>query len=304
MDNSRSVYSHEIVLPSQKHPIMLYFHATGLNYVSPHWHRSLELCDYISTPCRLWCDGRTQDLPPDTLIIINSGDIHSLMPLERRDPRGVSLIFPYEFMSQYGIDIDRIRFAYTSNPAVDRQLRQAFHRLSDLWETREADPYYHLLCNAEVFNILHLLMTHYQDPHNTPPSSRYVERSRELLTYMNQHYQENITLQSAAEYLNLSVGYLCRFLRKYLGTTFKEHLTNLRLQQALAAINTTDQTLLDIALDCGFPDYRTFVNAFRKKYQMTPRQYKKCPTRFLPDFSQGCAPREDGGPRGGGVLCP
>lgn len=293
MENAPVAYSHEIVLPSKKHPIMLYFHANGLGYVAHHWHRSLELCDYINTPCRLWHNEKVIDLPPDSLIIINSGDIHSLMPENRRDPKGVSLIFPYEFMSQYGIDIDCIRFTHTSDPAIDQQLRLAFHRLSDLWRTKSADPYYYLLCNAEIFNILHLLMNHYQDPNNTPDSRRHMDRCRELLSYMNQHYQEDISLQSVAEHLNLSVGYLCRFFKKYLGTTFKGHLTNLRLQQAQAAISSTDQTLLDIALDCGFPDYRTFVNAFRKKYQITPRQYKKSPTRFVPDFTQDYAPGQD-----------
>ena len=295
MDDSRGVYNHEIVLPTKKHPIMLYFHADGLGYVAHHWHRSLEICDYINTPCRLWYGGRVMDLMPDTPIIINSGDIHSLTPQNHSDPRGVSLIFPYEFMSQYGIDIDRIRFAYTSNPAVDQRLRQSLHRLADLGERRGTDPYCHLLCNAEIFNVLHLLMTYYQDSHNTPLSNRHVERSRELLAYMNRHYQENITLQSAAEHLNLSVGYLCRFFRKYLGTTFKDHLTDLRLQRAQAAISATDQTLLDIALDCGFPDYRTFVSTFRRKFQMTPRQYKQCPVRFVPDITQDYASGEDTG---------
>ncbi len=100
MDDSRGVYNHEIVLPTKKHPIMLYFHADGLGYVAHHWHRSLEICDYINTPCRLWYGGRVMDLMPDTPIIINSGDIHSLTPQNHGDPRGVSLIFPYEFMSQ------------------------------------------------------------------------------------------------------------------------------------------------------------------------------------------------------------
>lgn len=290
MDLTYSAYNHEIVLPSKKHPIMIYFHADGLGYVTHHWHRSLELCDYINTPCRLWNNGKIIDLPPDSLIIVNSGDIHSLMPENRKDPQGVSLIFPDEFMSQYGIDIDHIRFTYTSDPIVDQRLRQAFHRLSDLWYTKDTDPYYYLLCNAEIFNILHMVMTYYQDPSNTSYSHKHMERCRELLSYMSQHYQENITLQSMARHLNLSVGYLCRFFKKYLGTTFKAHLTNLRLQQALTAISSTDRTLLNIALDCGFPDYRTFVNAFRKKYQVSPRQYKKDPVRFRPDFTYDYIP--------------
>ena len=88
MDDSRGVYNHEIVLPTKKYPIMLYFHADGLGYVAHHWHRSLEICDYINTPCRLWYGGRVMDLMPDTPIIINSGDIHSLTPQNRSDPRG------------------------------------------------------------------------------------------------------------------------------------------------------------------------------------------------------------------------
>ncbi len=267
-------FYHEIVAPSKRHPIMVYHHATGLDYCAKHWHRSLEVCCYINTSLTLWENGVQHDLEPDALIIINSGDVHGMMPKPNEHPRGVSLIFPHSFMLQYEINIDHTRFTHTAGEEHDRELRQALHTLSDLWLTQKQDPYYYLLSNSEIFRVLYLLMSYYQiqDSEETP-LLYHMERCRQILSYIDVHYADPITLNSVANDMNLSVGYLSRYFQKYLGTTFKQHLTSVRLQHAVSELGKTDKTMLSLSLDCGFPDYRSFISAFRKWYKITPYQY-------------------------------
>lgn len=275
MKKENQLHYHEIVFPNTRFPIMVYFHDIKYGYVTHHWHRSFEIADYISSPCRFWKNGVAYDVPKDTLMMVNSGDIHAYLPQNYRNPRGVSLIFPYQFMMEYGIDLDKVSFTYIDNPEINHQLLSSFHKIADLRLQRESDPYYYLLCSAEIFKILHLLVTYYQiSKPDSMYSLKYLERCQKLISFIELHYQESLSLELVAEYMNLSTGYLCRFFKKNLGTTFKQHLTGLRLQHATSKMEKAESSLLDISMDCGFPDYRSFVNSFRQIYGITPQEYR------------------------------
>lgn len=280
-------YGYEVVTASAGYPIMVYFHATEVNYVASHWHDSLEVVNYRDSECLLSYNGINVDLPKDALIIINSGHIHSLLPKASYD-RGISLIFPSEFLSQYGIDISKNVFHYTAGEEIDSLLRECLHRFGEYYETREEDPYYSLRCSSEIFNVLHILMTHYQDRQTKITElPRHEKLCQQIIRYISQHYKEPLTLPFVAETFSLSEGYVCRLFRKYLGYTFKEHLTDIRLQSSISQILHTDKTLLSIAMDCGFPDYRSFVKSFQRMYGVKPQEYRENPVKFVPRFSRG-----------------
>lgn len=280
-------YGYEVVTPSAGYPIMVYFHATGISHVASHWHHSLEIVNYRDSPCLLSYNGINVDLPEDALVIINSGTIHALLPRASYDS-GISLIFPSEFLARYGIDIDKTIFHYTAGKETDDLLRQSLHRFSDYYESREEDPYFSLKCSSEIFNVLHILMTHYQSRQTkTTELQKHEKLCQEIIRYIARHYQEPLTLPLIAERFSLSEGYICRLFRKHLGYTFKEHLTDIRLQSSISQILHTDRTLLAVAMDCGFPDYRSFVRAFQRMYGVKPQEYRENPTRFVPRFSRG-----------------
>lgn len=294
MNKENYLYYHEIVFPNTRFPIMIYFHDIKYGYVTHHWHRSFELADYISSPCRFWKNGVACDVPADTLLFVNSGDIHAYLPHNLKNPNGVSLIFPYDFMKEYGINLDHTYFDYIDNPKINNQLLSSLHAIADLRTQRESDPYYYILCSAEIFKILHLLVTYYRT--SKPDhivSLKYLERCQKLISYVEDHYHEPLSLESVSEYMGLAPGYLCRFFKKNLGMTFKQHLTGVRLQHATQKMEHDDRSLLYIAMSCGFPDYRSFVNSFRTTYEITPQEYRnkfifyreKYRTAFMKDES-------------------
>ena len=279
-------YGYEVVTATAGYPVMVYFHSTEVNYVASHWHHSLEVVNYPDSECVLTYNGISVDLPKDALIIINSGTIHSLFPKAAYD-HGISLIYPSEFLSQYGIDVDKTIFHYTAGEAIDSQLRESLHSFDTLYQSRGQDPYFNLRCSAEIFSVLHLLMTHYQDrQEKTAELPRHEKLCQQIIRYIAQHYQEPLTLPSLAETFSLSEGYICRLFRRYLGYTFKEHLMDIRLQTSMTQIRHTDKTLLSIAMDCGFPDYRSFVRSFQRLYGVKPQEYRDNPGLFIPRFSR------------------
>jgi|GEM_PF-218438 len=275
-NESASKYYYENVSHSQKYPIMVYYHGkAGVEYCAKHWHRSLEVCCYMSTPIKVWINGITKEYAADAIIVINYGDVHEMSPLVYENPKGVSLIFPYEFLVDYSIKPEDMRFVETAGEYHDKELRKSLHKIVDLSFNEENDAYFHLLVNSEIFRLLHILITHYcvKDAAFLKPL-RHLDRCKQILAYIDNNFSSNITLDSLANELSLSTGYLARYFYQYLGTTFKQHLTSVRVEKALDEVVRNDKTMLSIALENGFPDYRSFIKAFRKWYKVTPYQYR------------------------------
>jgi len=266
-------YYHELVSPTKGHPVMVYNHATGLDTSLRHWHRSIELCCFINTPVRLWSNGTEYELEEDALIIVNSGDVHQIIPASNPEPHGVSLIFPYDFLLENNVDAQKITFTYKAGQRHDNQLRQSLHRISELLESDI--PYMQTLVNAEIYKVLYLLLSNYQgkESHDYGIPVYHMDRCKQMLSYIDNNYADKITLESLSEHFNLSVAYIARYFQKYLGVTFKSHLTGVRLQNAVQMLRAGDKSMIAVAMNCGFPDYRSFSNTFKKWFHTTPLRY-------------------------------
>lgn len=265
---------------------MVFNHATGVADCAKHWHRSIEICCFINTRVKLWRNGNYYSIDPDSLIIINSGEVHELIPEDNPSPHGVSLIFPFEFLEKMEIDITKISFLFTAGEEKDCELREAMHRVSNLLENAN-DKHGYLLINSAIFQILYFLITYYSvpKPKETIISTQNLERCKQILSFIDDNYQSDITLETLAKQINISVSYLSRYFRKYLGVTFKTHLTSIRLQHAIQEMLQESDgrsfSLLEVAQNNGFPDYRSFVSAFRTWYHMYPNEYRISRLRLL-----------------------
>ncbi len=282
-EQSGILYHHETVNPTHRFVAMLYFHEVGLNYTPKHWHRSLELVFFQSSPIRLWINGQTRDYPAGEAVIINSGDVHEITPLHYEHPRGVSVVFPYAFLQYNGVDINKLYFDQSANGAGSARLTQALLSLLTVHEGRAQDEYYIMEINAALFSLLHCIVREFQSP-KTPDAemntTKHQERCKQIIAYINQHYASPIMLGDVARECAISEEHLSRFLKKYMGTTFKQHLNGVRLRHAFIQITDTDLPMLQIALDSGFPDYRSFSDCFHKKYHTTPYHYRQHKDEF------------------------
>lgn len=101
------------------------------------------------------------------------------------------------------------------------------------------------------------------------------DRVSAMIRYLTGHIHEKISIQSLAQALNIHPVYALRLFKKTTGMTIVEFLTSLRLQKAASELIHTPRTVLDIALECGFPSMSHFHEQFKRHFHTSPHAYRK-----------------------------
>ena len=69
--------------------------------------------------------------------------------------------------------------------------------------------------------------------------------------------------------------YVCRLFKKTTGITIGVYLNDIRIEHAAAMLTTTNNAIIDIALESGFENLSTFYHLFKKKKDISPKSYRK-----------------------------
>lgn len=108
-----------------------------------------------------------------------------------------------------------------------------------------------------------------------PISILYEERAKELLKYMQTHYSEPIEVEDMIRACNLSRTDCFRCFRSILGKSPVEYLNEYRIKQAMYMLETTNQTITEVGMACGFNYLSYFGKLFRQATGVTPKEYRK-----------------------------
>ncbi|MCG7408894.1 response regulator [Paenibacillus sp. ACRRX] len=102
------------------------------------------------------------------------------------------------------------------------------------------------------------------------------ERAIELaVQYMKAHFHEDLSLERMAAYVYLNPVYFSQLFKQKAGQGFKDYLISLRMDQAKLLLSSTGLRLADIAARIGYQDIRHFAQLFRRKFEMTPTEYRQ-----------------------------
>lgn len=104
----------------------------------------------------------------------------------------------------------------------------------------------------------------------------------QIMTYMQNHYLEDITITSLSTQLDYSASRISHLLQEQLHTTFTDYLNLLRCRHAATLILSGQKDMLDIINSSGFNSVSTFYRIFRKTYQMTPAEYIRQREKRIP----------------------
>ena len=93
-----------------------------------------------------------------------------------------------------------------------------------------------------------------------------LKRIQPALAYAASHLDEDVSLVALARQTGLSVYHLQRAFSTVAGETPKQFTLRLRLGRAAAMLLTRADSVLDIALNCGFQSHEVFSRAFRRRF--------------------------------------
>ena len=92
--------------------------------------------------------------------------------------------------------------------------------------------------------------------------------------FILEHYDAQLSLQGLAELFKISPNYLATQYKSYTGKTIVNEIIDARLKHAAGLLETTNQSIPEIASLLGYQSTEYFFRVFKKRFNMTPGQYR------------------------------
>ena len=102
-----------------------------------------------------------------------------------------------------------------------------------------------------------------------------LEKLKMILKYVENHFQERITIQDMASCCDYSQSHFMKYFKNAMGMSFIDYLNDYRLTMAAKLLLASDSTVLSVSQEAGFENLSYFNRCFKKKYGQTPSAYRK-----------------------------
>jgi len=135
-------------------------------------------------------------------------------------------------------------------------------------EYQSGEPAYEMAVKGHLLRFLsELYRTEIAEDSGT---SAYRGGISPALTYISEHYTDDISLEDLAASCNMNPSYFCRRFRDITGRTAITYVNEYRLTKAHGLLLASDNSISQIATACGFSDGNYFSRVFSKYYGMSP----------------------------------
>ena len=174
------------------------------------------------------------------------------------------------------ISADRYEFSLHS-PRVTRDDQARLMQLAEniiRWQ-RSDESIRGFKLNMLLYELLSLLYSKFVSGTRSPELTRSGRNiTMQIIGYVTSHHRQRIDAADVAREFGYSREHFCRMFRKATGTTFKEFLTELRLDDACRKLLNSSSSVAAIAKECGFPDTRALQNTMQRKRAMSAQEYR------------------------------
>lgn len=96
-----------------------------------------------------------------------------------------------------------------------------------------------------------------------------------ILQYINDHYDQKISLQYLSDKFYMNSNYISQLFIKYMKTSYTNYLAELRIQHACHLLKTSQQNVQEIGVQVGFNDVYYFSKCFKKITGMTAGDFRR-----------------------------
>lgn len=97
---------------------------------------------------------------------------------------------------------------------------------------------------------------------------------KKAILYISNNFSHHITLEEVANFVHLNPAYFSTIFKQAAGSSFKEYLNMVRIEESKRLLANTDYSIINIAISVGFDDQSYFSKVFKKQTGLTPKQYR------------------------------
>jgi len=236
-----------------------------------HYHNFYEIYYLCSGTCDYLIEDKVYSLKERGFIFIPSGTIHKTIYTSPTHERIV-----INFSSDYIDEIfgESSKFAWLHN--LDK--KESIEHIEGILYKISKECYIENEISSKLIRCyMTELMAHIaRHQHLASKSNAEITPTpiKFALDYILENFSQNITLDQLASLLNYNKDYFSRMFKQVTGTGFKSYLLLTRLQAAEKMLLTTNKSIQEIAISCGFNDSNHFSTTFKKQYNIPPRNIR------------------------------
>lgn len=102
-----------------------------------------------------------------------------------------------------------------------------------------------------------------------------IEIAKKINEYVLQNFTETITYEKLSEIFHIKITTMKNCYKSIYGETINDTIIKKRLEEAALLLKNSALSITGIAIQVGYTDHSKFSNAFKKRYNLTPSEYKK-----------------------------
>lgn len=245
-----------------------------------HWHSFYEISCVLDGQAACVVNGNSYPLQKGDLAIFNRDEIHGWQMLEGDIQLLVITFLPALLWENDALDSLQVFHAEQSEfrnilsrkePMVP-EITACLQAIRCEWEGHQAGR--SLMIRAEMLRLLVMLERSFLAPKPDRKQMKYqrdLEKIRQALVFIDEHYMEHLTLEQVAGSVYLSKNYFSTLFHRVVKERFQDYLIARRLSAARQLLMNTNRSVAEIALDCGFQNTSNFYKQYAKYYGERPR---------------------------------
>ena len=249
-----------------------------------HWHKEMELIYIKKGKGLIQIETKSFEGEPGDIFVVTPGTLHAIHRIKGYSMEYENIIFEMDFLGEGAADLCAGEFLVPLAsgrllpPACIRKgeehyeaLKRCLVQMEELCEKKEKG--YELGVKAAVLQMIFLLIRKY--PSIEEISSPDRERLKEVLQEIGEKINQSLNVSDMAKFCGLSESHFMRWFKKMTGDSFASYINDRRLANAAEALRRTDDKILSVSQDAGFTNLSNFNRQFKKRYGITPKEYRK-----------------------------
>lgn len=251
-----------------------------------HWHPEIEIT-YVQKGTMCYkVNHMVYHLKEGDIVFNNSGALHSGTMENQKDCAYIPVTFDSRLI--YGFFQSTVNSKYVDPVIQDSMLpaicidqsepwhkpfREYLLRIIDLDEKKP--DFYELDITICLQSMWRLLLEHITyEPQASRENSLEYDRIKKILSYIEENYQNKITLNDIAGHIHLCESECTRLFKRHMNTTLFAFLQEYRIERSLEFLQD-DQPVSAVADKAGFSDPNYYSKVFAKIKGCSPREYQK-----------------------------
>lgn len=252
-----------------------------------HWHEETEII-YVQEGCICVSIQNTEyTVHRGEIVLIHPQTIHAIKQHGDSDGLYFNILFRLSMLESGADDLCREKYF---EPIYSRKLLMPeyislYHplnqQLAPVIESMLHDPKNRsfrseLIIKAKLFKIIYDILGYCEaSDKNQVYSDIIFDKLKISLRHLEEHYAENITVETLASLSNYSVSHFSKLFKQLTGESLTQYLKNYRLETAADRLLNEDTRVSEIAVSCGFSNLSYFSRAFYHKFKVSPSDFRK-----------------------------